>query len=561
MQYISTRGYEEKFTAAEAILQGIAPDGGLFVPESIPQLKARDWERLKQMDYAERAVFILSLFTDFSAEDLREAVQEAYSELRFDPEPAPLVQLNPYSDRDFMLELWHGPTSAFKDLALQLLPHLMRLSMEETGTEEDYCILTATSGDTGKAALEGFRDMPRTSVIVFYPTDGVSDMQKLQMQTQRGENCHVFAVDGSFDDAQSEVKKLFADEALQAELAEDQIKLSSANSINWGRLLPQIVYYCSVYAEFLKRELLEEDERYDIVVPSGNFGNILAAWYSMQMGAPAGTLYCASNRNHVLTDFLRRGKYDRKRKFYKTNTPSMDILVSSNMERLLFELTDHDAEKVKSWMQALNENGEYKVDNKTLSEIKKSFKAAYAEEHLVIRTITDVYNEFDHVVDTHTAVGFAAERLLNSGQKKKDRRKTVYVATASPFKFPDSVCRALFGKKAYKNADDKEMLEAISEESDLEIPQGLAELFDLPIRHDTVIKKDEMRDAVIKALSSETHSAEEAPAKTEGASDSAREARQVPDAEENGAAEETAEAGAEESQETAEGSGAEESEG
>lgn len=500
MKYISTRGYETSFTAAEAILQGIAPDGGLFVPESIPRLTSGEWQRLQKMSYQERALFIMSLFLDFKEADLREALAEAYGEERFAPEPAPLVQLNSYSDRNWILELWHGPTSAFKDLALQMLPQLMRLALAETGSTEEYCILTATSGDTGKAALEGFRDVPQTSVIVFYPTDGVSDMQKLQMMTQRGENCHVFAVEGSFDDAQSEVKRLFADEALAAELAARNIRLSSANSINWGRLLPQIVYYCSVYAELAAREKLGENEVFDIVVPSGNFGNILAAWYAKQMGAPIGTLICASNKNHVLTDFLRSGKYDRKRSFYKTNTPSMDILVSSNMERLLFELTGHDSERVAGWMQELAAAGEYKVDGQTLKAIQENFKAGYADEHIVIRMIRDVYNEYDHVVDTHTAVGFAVQQKLFANQKNSERRKTVFVSTASPFKFPAAVCQAIFPKDVYKNADDKEMLELISRESDLAVPPGLAELFDLPIRHDQVIAKEAMRDAVRSAL-------------------------------------------------------------
>lgn len=500
MKYISSRGYERSFTAAEAILQGIAPDGGLFVPESIPKLSASEWKNLSGMSYQERALFILSLYTDFPREALKEVLAEAYSELRFDPSPAPLVQLNAYSDRDWMLELWHGPTSAFKDLALQLLPHLMRLSAEETASEDEYCILTATSGDTGKAALEGFRDVEGTSVIVFYPTDGVSDMQKLQMMTQRGENCHVFAVKGSFDDAQSEVKRLFADEALAEELAGRHIRLSSANSINWGRLMPQIVYYCSVYADLAAKEMLEEDETFDVVVPSGNFGNILAAWYAKQMGAPIGTLYCASNKNRVLADFLRSGKYDRKRAFYKTNTPSMDILVSSNMERLLFELTGHDSEKVSGWMEALRDSGEYKVDRETFKVIQESFRGGYADENAVLKTIGEVYDRFDHVVDTHTAVGFAVHKRTGSGRKNQDKAKTVFVSTASPFKFPEAVCEALFGRNAAKNKSDQELLEQISSESDMPIPQGLAELFDLPIRHDKVIEKDEMREAVRGAL-------------------------------------------------------------
>lgn len=500
MNYISTRGYETSFTASEAILQGLAPDGGLFVPETIPVLSERDWQRLVSMTYQQRAVAILSLYLDFSESDLADAVAEAYSETKFGESPAPLTQLNKYSDLYWMLELWHGPTSAFKDLALQLLPHLMRLAARKTGSDAKYCILTATSGDTGKAALEGFRDVPGTEVVVFYPTDGVSNMQKLQMQTQRGSNCHVYAVRGSFDDAQTEVKQIFGDPSFADQLHEHNIVLSSANSINWGRLVPQIVYYCSLYCDFLAKEKLASNERFDIVVPSGNFGNILAAWYAGQMGVPIDTLFCASNKNHVLTDFLRDGTYNRKRTFYKTNTPSMDILVSSNLERLLFELTNHDSWKVAKWQEELRTDGRYQVDRQTLHAIQRTFKAGYADENVVIRTIRDVYHEYDHVIDTHTAVGFAVHAKATNNTKPQDLRKTVYVATASPFKFPHAVAEAIFGRNQYAHATDRELLDAISQESGLPIPQGLAEVFDLPILQKEVINPGELEHAVERSL-------------------------------------------------------------
>lgn len=500
MRYISTRGYKGSFSAAEVILQGIAPDGGLFVPEQIPVLSEREWQQLIPLNYQQRALFILSRFLDFPENDLAEALAEAYSEERFDPSPAPLVQLNKYSDQSWMLELWHGPTSAFKDVALQLLPHLMHLAVRQTASDQKFCILTATSGDTGKAALEGFRDRPGTSVIVFYPTDGVSEMQKLQMKTQVGANCHVFAVEGSFDDAQSEVKRIFADEELAAKLGERKISLSSANSINWGRLLPQIVYYCSIYADLLAQEKLEGNERFDVVVPSGNFGNILAAWYAREMGAPLGTLYCASNKNHVLTDFLRDGVYNRKRAFYKTNTPSMDILVSSNLERLLYEITGHDSAKVSAWMEQLRDDGRYQVDKGTLQEIQSCFRAGFVDENLVIRTIRDIYHQYDHVVDTHTAVGFAVYGKGSGQLKPQDRRKTVYVATASPFKFPHAVSEAIFSRNQNDKLSDRELLQVISEESGMPVPAGLAETFDLPIRHDQVIKPEAMKQAVMQVM-------------------------------------------------------------
>ena len=349
MKYISTRGYEQKFTAAEAIVRGIAPDGGLFVPETIPTLSDDDIDQMRNMQFYQISARVLSKFLeDFTEKELLDYTSQAYHADKWGENTVPLVQLNPYNEREYILELWHGPTAAFKDVALQLLPHLMTASIRKTGEQKKICILTATSGDTGKAALEGFKDLPGTEIIVFYPTGGVSEAQRLQMVTTTGSNTHVIAVNGCFDDAQTGVKKIFADKAFNEELNASGIKLSSANSINWGRLVPQIAYYVYSYVELLRNEHIEKGEAINIVVPTGNFGNILAAWYAKQMGIPVHRLICASNRNKVLCDFFSSGKYDRNREFFKTTSPSMDILISSNLERLLFEISGKDASWCKN---------------------------------------------------------------------------------------------------------------------------------------------------------------------------------------------------------------------
>ena len=326
MNYISTRGYEGKFSSSEAIIRGIAPDGGLFVPESVPQLTKEDLEAMQTMQFYQLSAFVLSKFlTDFTEEELLEYTKQAYSEEKWGENPVPLVQLNQYNDREYILELWHGPTCAFKDVALQLLPHLMTASAKKTGTNKKICILTATSGDTGKAALEGFKDLPGTEIIVFYPTGGVSEAQKLQMTTTGGSNTHVIAVNGCFDDAQTGVKRIFGDMEFAITLDEHDVMLSSANSINWGRLAPQIAYYVYSYVELVRKGKIELTESFNIVVPTGNFGNILAAWFAKQMGIPVHKLICASNRNKVLCDFFSSGTYDRNREFFKTTSPSMDL--------------------------------------------------------------------------------------------------------------------------------------------------------------------------------------------------------------------------------------------
>ena len=499
MKYISTRGYEGKFSAQEAIIKGIAPDGGLFVPESIPVLTDDDIEQMKNMQFCEISARVLSKYLDdFSEDELLGYTREAYSEEKWGENPVPLVQLNSYNEREYILELWHGPTCAFKDVALQMLPHLMTASMKKTGENKKICILTATSGDTGKAALEGFKDLPGTEIIVFYPTGGVSEAQKLQMITTTGDNTHVIAVNGCFDDAQTGVKNIFADKAFNDELLAGGIKLSSANSINWGRLAPQIAYYVYSYIELLRTEKIEKGEAINIVVPTGNFGNILAAWFAKQMGIPVRKLICASNRNKVLCDFFSSGKYDRNREFYKTTSPSMDILISSNLERLLFEITDGDYKQVSEWMNALNTEGVYKVDEKTLKKMQMIFVGGFADETGVAKTILDVYDRTDHVVDTHTAVGFNIYNRYH--QRSGDETKTVFASTASPFKFSASVMDALRGEGFSEGKSVEEVIKELSDESGLQIPEAIKDLSSKPVLHKDVIEKEDMESKVRSIL-------------------------------------------------------------
>ncbi|MBQ7274557.1 MAG: threonine synthase [Clostridiales bacterium] len=499
MKYISTRGFEGKFTAQEAIIKGIAPDGGLFVPESIPVLTEDDIEQMKNMQFCEISARVLSKYLDdFSEDELLGYTREAYSEEKWGENPVPLVQLNSYNDREYILELWHGPTCAFKDVALQMLPHLMTASMRKTGENKKICILTATSGDTGKAALEGFKDLPGTEIIVFYPTGGVSEAQKLQMVTTTGDNTHVIAVNGCFDDAQTGVKNIFADKAFNDELLAGGIKLSSANSINWGRLAPQIAYYVYAYIELLRTEKIEKGEAINIVVPTGYFGNILAAWFAKQMGIPVRKLICASNKNKVLCDFFSSGKYDRNREFFKTTSPSMDILISSNLERLLFEITDGNSEQVKAWMSELNGEGVYKVDEKTLKKMQMLFVGGFADDTGVTKTILDVYDRTDNVVDTHTAVGFNIYNRYHT--RSGDETKTVFASTASPFKFSAAVMDAIRGEGFSDGKSVEEVIKELSDESGLEIPEAIKDLSKKPILHTDVIDKEQMEDKVRSIL-------------------------------------------------------------
>lgn len=503
MRYISTRGADDGFTSEKAIIQGIASDGGLLVPESIPVISPERLKEMACMSYQDIALEILSsLLDDYSYDELRDYIDQAYSEEKFGLEPAPLVQLNKYNEREYLLELWHGPTSAFKDIALQLLPYLMSASLRKTGEKDTVCILTATSGDTGKAALEGFKDVEGTRVIVFYPAKGVSDIQRLQMVTQEGSNLSVVAVDGCFDDTQTGVKTIFSDDGFAKKLHDNNLRLSSANSINWGRIAPQIVYYFSAYTSLVAREKIESGEKINIVVPTGNFGNILSAWYAMKMGLPVNKLICTSNRNKVLSDFLRNGTYDRRREFYKTITPSMDILISSNLERLLFELTDHDHAKVARWMEELKTAGNYTVDSTTLKKLQEVFVGGFADEMGTIKTIRDIYDRCDNCIDPHTAVGFNVYERYYA--RSGDTSKTLFISTASPFKFPSAVCDAIFGNGYSKGRSEEVLLRELSKETGVDIPAGLIELNKKLVLHNISIPKNKMEETVQKILLNET---------------------------------------------------------
>ncbi len=499
MKFISTRGFEKKYSASEAIVLGIAPDGGLFVPESVPVLTSDEIDEMTNMPFEKISARVLSKFLDdFTESELLSYTSQAYHEDKWGENPLPLVQLNAYNDREYILELWHGPTAAFKDVALQLLPHLMTAAVRKTGEDKKICILTATSGDTGKAALEGFKDLPGTEIIVFYPSDGVSEAQKMQMITTTGDNTHVIAVNGCFDDAQTGVKNIFGDESFKEELAAKGIRLSSANSINWGRLVPQIAYYVYSYVELLRQEKIAKGEPINIVVPTGNFGNILAAWYAKQMGIPVPRLICASNRNKVLCDFFSSGKYDRNREFFKTTSPSMDILISSNLERLLFEITGKDPEKVRTWMKELSENGVYTVDPKTLKSLQMIFVGGFADETGVSKTILDVYDRTDNVIDTHTAVGFNIYNRYH--QRSGDETKTVFVSTASPFKFSPAVMDAIRGAGYSTGRSTETIIRELSEESGLPIPEGIKDISKKPVLHKDQIEKDQMKKKVEEIL-------------------------------------------------------------
>ena len=410
-------------------------------------------------------------------------------------EIAPLYQL---SEDVYFLELWHGPTCAFKDMALQILPHLLRKSVTKTGETKEIVILVATSGDTGKAALEGFKDVEGTRIIVFYPENGVSNMQKRQMITQEGNNVDVAAVDGNFDDAQSGVKKIFGDKEYAEVLERNNFMLSSANSINWGRLVPQIVYYFSAYCNLLKNEEIQMGDPVNFVVPTGNFGNILAAYYAMEMGLPVGKLICASNENNVLTDFIRTGVYDKNRSFKTTTSPSMDILISSNLERFLYQATACDDARVAAWMKELAETGRYEVPDVTKTRIREVFYGGFCDDADTLAEIAWVNNEYGYVMDTHTAV---AMNVYEQYKKETgDETKTVIVSTASPFKFSDSVLTAIAGEGAAEGLDDFVLLETLAEKAQLLIPASLADLSSKPVIFTTTCDKTEMYDVVSHML-------------------------------------------------------------
>ena len=494
MLYQSTRGSGGKIASAEAIAKGLSDDGGLYVPESFPQLSHDEIKKLALKPYSERASSILGMFLDdFSARELDLYAKEAYSAQGFDhPAIAPLHRLD---DCTYFLELWHGPTSAFKDMALQMLPRLLAASLRKTDEKREVCILVATSGDTGKAALEGFYDVPGTKIMVFYPRDGVSEIQKLQMTSQTGGNVNVVAVEGNFDDAQTGVKAIFSDESLRAELSGRGFFLSSANSINWGRLVPQIAYYVSAYCDLLAEGVIKIGDKINFCVPTGNFGNILAGYYAERIGLPVKKLICASNRNDVLTDFFGSGVYDRNRQFFTTVSPSMDILVSSNLERLLFELSGKDGGAVSGYMSALSEIGRYEVPSIVRDELSRVFTGVRCSEEDTFRNIAHTFERHNYLIDTHTAVAYNA--LGDYRAASGDDTPCIVVSTASPYKFCDSVLKAL-GQEA--QSDGLALIDALEMYTGCVVPGPLAKLRDKTPRFLDSVPVEGMRSAVREFL-------------------------------------------------------------
>lgn len=494
MQYKSTRNAALRVTAAQAIAQGISDEGGLFVPETFP---AANLNAMLPLDYVGRAEYVLARFlTDFTAEEIAECAARAYSPEKFENgSPAKVVSLDAHGENKHVLELWHGPTCAFKDMALQILPHLLTKSLNKTADGKTAVILVATSGDTGKAALEGFRDVAGTEMIVFYPENGVSPMQKRQMDTQEGENLCVCAIEGNFDDAQTGVKRIFTNAAVKAALAARNKMFSSANSINWGRLLPQIVYYFSAYLDLVQAGKTAMGDPINVVVPTGNFGNILAAYYAKRMGLPVRKFICASNRNNILTDFIRTGVYDRKRDFYTTISPSMDILVSSNLERLLFHLCGEDDKKLAAWMESLQSGGAYTVDGETADAVRALFWAGCCDDAETVDVIRDVFRRDGYLCDPHTAVamGVYAQYTAETG----DATPTVIASTASPYKFSDSVLDAF---DCAKPADEFEKAALLAELSGTSIPQPIQALRGKPVRFENRCAADKMADFVLEKV-------------------------------------------------------------
>ncbi|SJZ51645.1 threonine synthase [Selenihalanaerobacter shriftii] len=496
MEYISTRGNYQKVNSAEVIRLGMVPAGGLFVPEDVPSLSQEVIYQMKDKSYQEIAKEVLSVFlTDYTNKELENAIKEAYNMNNFAAkEVTPIHKLN---DRTYILELWHGPTAAFKDLALQILPYLLVQAINKVEVDEDILILVATSGDTGKAALEGFKDVDGIEIIVFYPQDGVSKAQEHQMITTTGDNTEVIAVKGNFDDCQSSVKEIFGDEEFNEIIAKEGYQFSSANSINWGRLVPQIIYYFKAYANFLNQEDIKPGDKINFTVPTGNFGNILAGYYAYQMGLPVNKFICASNDNKVLTDFFNTGIYNKNREFKETISPSMDILISSNLERFLFEMTGHDSNKINEWYQQLNEEGKFEIDNKTKEKIDQLFVGKFATEAETKEIIKDIYQEYDYVIDPHTAVGIKAyKEYFNSSE---DKTKTVIDATANPYKFSSTVLEAIDESLLSSKIDEFKILEKLEEKTGVDIHPGLQGLAELQIKHNLNCQVDEIR-AIIKKL-------------------------------------------------------------
>jgi threonine synthase len=493
MQFHSTRDNSISVSSAQAIKQGLSDEGGLFVPDSFPKVGLDEIEGLADKSYHDRAYFVLSKFlTDFSEEDLKNCIKNAYTKEKFGTDAiAPIYKLD---ESVYFLELWHGPTCAFKDMALQILPHFLTTAMRMTNEDKEIIILVATSGDTGKAALEGFKDVNGTRIIVFYPDNGVSEIQKLQMVTQRGNNVSVAAVNGNFDDAQNGVKKIFTDEEYKTLLGRNGFKLSSANSINWGRLVPQIVYYFSAYADLISSKQIKVGDEINVVVPTGNFGNILAAYYAKKMGLPIKKFVCASNENNVLTDFIKTGVYNKNRQFHTTISPSMDILISSNLERFLYDLSGCDDKFIADIMHKLNTEGVYEIPQSMKTAMQDLFDADCCDDKETMAAIRKTFDESGYVMDTHTAVGKCVyDKYI---KRTSDKAKTVIASTASPFKFNQSVLIALEDYNAVAGKNEFELLDMLEKKSSMTVPQSLSELKERTPIFDTVVEKEQMENTV-----------------------------------------------------------------
>lgn len=497
MKYRSTRNSSLSVTSAHAITKGLSDEGGLYVPDSIPVLSEEEILGLCSKSYADRAYEVFSrLLTDFTPDEIRHCVDSAYNDRNFDTNN--IAEISRLEDGKYILELWHGPTCAFKDMALQILPYLLTTSAKKTVDGKHIAILVATSGDTGKAALEGFKDVDGTSIAVFYPEDGVSRMQKRQMTTQEGKNVFVCAVKGNFDDCQNGVKAIFTDNAIAERLAKNNILLSSANSINWGRLAPQIVYYISSYAELVKNKEIKFGERINVVVPTGNFGNILAAYYAKLMGLPVNRLICASNSNNVLTDFINTGVYDRNRKFYTTVSPSMDILISSNLERLLYHLTDNNDKLISEWFTALKDTGRYEVNDDVKAKISELFYAGCCTDAETKAQIKDTFDKYSYLLDTHTAV--AVKVYEDYRRETGDTTKTIIASTANPYKFSGAVYEALDG--VIDTDDEFEIIDRLEKKSSAKMPAPLAATKNKAVRFTGTVEKTDMSGAVLEFLKS-----------------------------------------------------------
>jgi threonine synthase len=495
MEYISTRGNYRKVSSAEAISLGMVPDGGLFIPEMIPQIRLEEILEFKDSSYQELAVWIFEKYlSDFSKKEIKDSVAAAYKEESFpSKEKTPLLKIN---ENTYILELWHGPTAAFKDMALQILPHLLLKSVKKLNIKKEIVILVATSGDTGKAALEGFKDVDGVKIIVFYPEDGVSRVQEDQMKTTTGKNTSVVSIKGNFDDCQTAVKNIFADKEFKAELEADNYQFSSANSINWGRLLPQIVYYFQAYLELLKDKKIKAGEKINITVPTGNFGNILAAYYAFKMGLPVNKFICASNDNKVLSDFLETGVYNINRDFKKTISPSMDILISSNLERFLFEMNGHDSGKINKWYQDLKTDKSFKIDEETFTKIREMFSGEFSSEAEARASIKQTYQQYNYLLDPHTAVG--VDSLNKYRQQSGDQKTAVVASTANPYKFSRAVLESL--KEEKLEQDEYRIIEELSSLTETEVHRGLIGLEEMENRHHHSCDINSVKSKVAKIL-------------------------------------------------------------